>query len=151
MEIRNEQPICLGSLALCAAVCSAAHADDLSYFEKQIAPYTKKPEFCRGWPGLRCAGLYERQDHSQHSRLERQSLHRKYREGHGGGGKKSMGLQVHYLGESGPKLTMGARMDTAVNQKVDLIDLLAGTDPRVLVPQVNAAHCRQDSRRGLAL
>ena len=30
-------------------------------------------------------------------------------------------------------------MDTAVNQKVDLIDLLAGTDPRVLVPQVQAA------------
>ena len=30
-------------------------------------------------------------------------------------------------------------MDTALNQKVSLIDLLAGTDPRVLVPQVAAA------------
>src|SRR5258708_36217854 len=30
-------------------------------------------------------------------------------------------------------------MAPAVNQKVNLIDLLAGTDPRVLVPQVKAA------------
>ena len=30
-------------------------------------------------------------------------------------------------------------MDTALNQKVSLIDLLAGTDPRVLVPQIAAA------------
>lgn len=41
-------------------------------------------------------------------------------------------------------------MDTAVNQKVDLIDLLAGTDPRVLVPQVqDPVHLEEFSiRRG---
>jgi ribose transport system substrate-binding protein len=43
-------------LALCAVACSiaasAAHADDLSYFEKQIAPYTKKPEFAAAGPAF---------------------------------------------------------------------------------------------------
>ena len=33
------------NLAICGAAATSAHADDLSYFEKQIAPFTKKPEF----------------------------------------------------------------------------------------------------------
>jgi ABC-type sugar transport system substrate-binding protein len=44
------------SLALYAAAysiaASAAHADDLSYFDKQIAPYTKKPEFVAAGPAF---------------------------------------------------------------------------------------------------
>jgi ribose transport system substrate-binding protein len=44
------------SLALCAAACSiaasAAHADDLSYFDRQIEPYTKKPEFVAAGPAF---------------------------------------------------------------------------------------------------
>ena len=42
-------------------------------------------------------------------------------------------------------------MDTALNQKVSLIDLLAGTDPRVLVPQIAAARAARDFRYRLAL
>jgi ribose transport system substrate-binding protein len=44
------------AVALCVAVCSAAagagHADDLSYFDKQIEPYTKKPEFVAPGPAF---------------------------------------------------------------------------------------------------
>ena len=33
------------SLATCGAAAGSAHADDLSYFEKQIEPFKTKPEF----------------------------------------------------------------------------------------------------------
>jgi hypothetical protein len=40
------------NLAICGAAATSAHADDLLYFEKQIAPFTKKPEFVAPGPAF---------------------------------------------------------------------------------------------------
>jgi hypothetical protein len=40
------------NLAICGAAATSAHADDLSYFEKQIAPFAKKPEFVAPGPAF---------------------------------------------------------------------------------------------------
>ena len=40
------------NLAICGAAAVSAYADDLSYFEKQIEPFTKKPEFVAAGPAF---------------------------------------------------------------------------------------------------
>ena len=46
--------VALGAVA-CLGATGAARADDLSYFEGQIAPYTKMPEFVAPGPDFDAA------------------------------------------------------------------------------------------------
>ena len=86
------------------------------------------------------------QDDPQHPRLERQSLHQEHQEGHGRRGEEGR-LQVHRRGRTRASRRSGSRAWThAINNKFDLIDLLGGTDPRVLAPQVQEPRRPRASR-----
>jgi ribose transport system substrate-binding protein len=126
------------SLALCAAVCSAAHADDLSYFEKQIDPYTKKPEFVAAGPAFDAQACMKGKTILSIPVSSANPFTANIEKAMAAAAKK-VGFKFITWENQGQSSQWVQGMDTAVNQKVDLIDLLAGTDPRVLVPQVNAA------------
>src|ERR1700688_4969255 len=126
------------SLALCAAVCSAAHADDLSYFEKQIEPYTKKPEFVAAGPAFDAQACMKGKTILSIPVSSANPFTANIEKAMAAAAKK-VGLKFITWENQGQSSQWVQGMDTALNQKVSLIDLLAGTDPRVLVPQVAAA------------
>jgi hypothetical protein len=59
----------LGGVVMGSA--SAARADDLGYFQTQVAPYLQKPKFI-------APGAHEGEDDPQHSGFQRQPLHRQH-------------------------------------------------------------------------
>jgi ribose transport system substrate-binding protein len=130
------------SFALCAAACSiaasAAHADNLSYFDKQIEPYTKKPEFVAAGPAFDAQACMKGKTILSIPVSSANPFTANIEKAMAAAAKK-VGFKFITWENQGQSSQWVQGMDTAVNQKVDLIDLLAGTDPRVLVPQVNAA------------
>ncbi len=127
--------------ALAGAACAsggARAADDLSTFEAQVAPFLKKPSFTA--PGL----AFDAQDCMKGKSIL--SIPVSSANPFTANIEKAMAAAAGKVGfkfttweNQGQSSQWVQGMDTAVNQKVDLIDLLAGTDPRVLVPQVQAA------------
>src|ERR1700734_27006 len=126
------------NLAICGSMAASAHADDLSYFEKQIEPFTKKPEFVASGPafdaqacmkGKTILSIPVSSANPFTANIERAMA----------AAAKKVGFKFTTWENQGQSSKWGRGRETGVNQKVDLIDLLAGTDPRVLVPQVNAA------------
>src|SRR3984957_6773423 len=126
------------SLALYAALCSAAYADDQSYFEKQIEPYTKKPECIAAGPAFDAQACMKGKTILSIPVSSANPFTANIEKAMAAAAKK-VGFKFTTWENQGQSSQWVQGMDTAVNQKVDLIDLLAGTDPRVLVPQVNAA------------
>jgi ribose transport system substrate-binding protein len=126
------------SLAACGAVEGSARADDLSYFEKQIEPFTKKPEFVAPGPAFDAQACMKGKTILSIPVSSANPFTANIEKAMAAAAKK-VGFKFITWENQGQSSQWVQGMDTAVNQKVDLIDLLAGTDPRVLVPQVNAA------------
>ena len=78
----------------------AAHAEGLDYFKGKMTPFTKKPELFSAWAVLRRRRLRQGQDDLQHPAIERQSVHREYREGDGRRGQEDR-PRLHGMGKSG--------------------------------------------------
>jgi ribose transport system substrate-binding protein len=125
-------------LAICGAAGGSAQADDLSYFEKQIEPFTKKPVFVAPGPafdaracmkGKTILSIPVSSANPFTANIEKAMA----------AAAKEVGFKFITWENQGQSSQWVQGMNAAVNQKVDLIDLLAGTDPRVLVPQVKAA------------
>ncbi len=127
----------LAALAWTGA-CGSARADDLSYFEHQIEPLTHKPAFAAPGPAFDAQACMKGKSILSIpvsstvpfiTTIEKamQSV------------AKTVGFKFTTWENQGQSSQWVQGMDTAVNQKVGLIDLLAGTDPRTLVPQVAAA------------
>jgi ribose transport system substrate-binding protein len=125
-------------LATCGAAAASARADDLSYFEKQIAPFTKKPEFVAPGPAFDAQACMKGKTILSIPVSSANPFTANIEKAMAAAAKK-VGFKFTTWENQGQSSQWVQGMDTAVNQKVDLIDLLAGTDPRVLVPQVNAA------------
>ena len=126
------------SLATCGAVAGSAHADDLSYFEKQIEPFKTKPVFVAPGPAFDAQACMKGKTILSIPVSSANPFTANIEKAMAAAAKK-VGFKFITWENQGQSSQWVQGMDTAVNQKVDLIDLLAGTDPRVLVPQVHAA------------
>jgi ribose transport system substrate-binding protein len=134
-------------LMACAMIGSAlgafgsphgAMADDLSYFEKQLEPYRGKPTFVPPGPAFDAANCMSGKTIFSIPQSSANPFTANIEKAMQGVAKK-VGFKFTTWENQGQSSQWVQGMDTAVNQKVDLIDLLAGSDPRVLVPQVQAA------------
>jgi ribose transport system substrate-binding protein len=130
--------ILAGMMLACSAYAVQAHAADLDSYKKELEPFTKKPEFVApgaGFDAKKCmagktifsipvssANPFTKNIETAMSNVA-----------------KEVGFKFIEWQNQGQVSQWAQGMDQAINQKVDLIDLLAGTDPRVLVPQVEAA------------
>ena len=117
---------------------SAARADDLSFFEKQLAPYRAKPSFVAPGPAFDAANCMKDKSILSIPVSSANPFTANIEKAMQGVAKK-VGFKFTTWENQGQSSQWVQGMDTALNQKVSLIDLLAGTDPRVLVPQVKAA------------
>lgn len=121
-----------------ATAGGTARADDLSYFEKQIEPFTKKPDFVAAGPAFNAQDCMKGKSIFSipvssaipfATEIERAMA----------GAAKKVGFSFKTWENQGQSSQWVQGMDAAVNQKASLIDLMAGADPRTLVPQVAAA------------
>jgi ribose transport system substrate-binding protein len=127
----------LGGLVLGGA--SAARADDLGYFQTQVDPYLQKPHFAAPGPAFDARACMKGKSilsipvssaNPFTANIEKAMV----------AVAKQVGFTFTDWQNQGQSSQWVQGMDTAISQKASLIDLLAGTDPRVLVPQVDAAH-----------
>jgi ribose transport system substrate-binding protein len=125
-----------GLLAVVAA--GTARADGLEYFEKRLAPFTQKPAFAAPGPAFdahKCmAGksIFSIPVSSANpftANIEKAMA----------AAAAKVGFKFTTWDNQGQSTQWVQGMNAAMTQKASLIDLLAGTDPRVLVPQVRAA------------
>src|SRR6201996_2580603 len=126
------------TLPVCGMAAVSAYADDLSYFEKQIEPFKTKPEFVAPGPAFDAQACMKGKTILSIPVSSANPFTANIEKAMAAAAKK-VGFKFTTWENQGQSSQWVQGMDTAVNQKVDLIDLLAGTDPRVLVPQVNAA------------
>jgi ribose transport system substrate-binding protein len=128
----------MGAALALGALAAPAQAVDLEAFKKELGRFAKKPEFIPPGPAFdarKCmagksifsipvssANPFTKNIETAMSNVA-----------------KSVGFHFTEWQNQGQVSQWVQGMDQATNQKVNLIDLLAGTDPRVLVPQVEAA------------
>jgi len=124
--------------AACGSGVGAARADDLSYFEAQVSPYLKRPSFTAPGPAFDAKDCMKGKSILSIPVSSANPFTANIEKAMAAAAKK-VGFKFTTWENQGQSSQWVQGMDTAVNQKVDLIDLLAGTDPRVLVPQVQAA------------
>jgi ribose transport system substrate-binding protein len=128
----------LGVTLVLSAGCGTSRAEDLDYFEKQLQPFREKPKFVAPGPafnarecmkGKKIFSIPVSSANPFTANIEKAMAE----------AAKKVGFEFIVWENQGQSSQWVQGMDNAINQKVDLIDLLAGTDPRVLVPQVQAA------------
>ncbi|SEQ25448.1 monosaccharide ABC transporter substrate-binding protein, CUT2 family [Faunimonas pinastri] len=127
----------LAGFTVIGAVASAS-ADDLSYFSSKIEPLTKKPSFEAPGPAFDAAACMKGKSILSIPVSSANPFTANIEKAMQAAAKK-VGFKFTTWENQGQSSQWVQGMDTAVNQKYDLIDLLAGSDPRVLVPQVQAA------------
>ena len=128
------------ALGLLGAIWSA-RADDLSYFEQQLQPFEHKPEFVAPGPAFNARQCMK--DKSIFSiPVSSANPFTANIEKAMAGSAAEVGFKFTIWENQGQSSQWVQGMNAAINQKASLIDLLAGTDPRVLVPQVLAARAQ---------
>ena len=129
--------LALGSLGLLATTSPSA-AEDLSYFEKGYAPFASLPVFVAPGPSFDAAACMKGKSILSIPVSSANPFTANIEKSMQGVAAK-VGFKFTTWENQGQSSQWVQGMDTALNQKVSLIDLLAGTDPRVLVPQIAAA------------
>jgi ribose transport system substrate-binding protein len=131
--------LCLAT-AIAASVwaTSPSFADDLSYFEKGYAPFSKLPEFVAPGAPFDAASCMKGKSILSIPVSSANPFTANIEKAMQGVAAK-VGFKFTTWENQGQSSQWVQGMDTALNQKVSLIDLLAGTDPRVLTPQIAAA------------
>jgi ribose transport system substrate-binding protein len=126
----------LGGLVIGGA--QPARADDLSYFQQQVDPYLQKPKFVAPGPafdaracmkGKTILSIPVSSANPFTANIEKAMV----------GVAQQVGFTFIDWQNQGQSSQWVQGMNAGINQKVSLIDLLAGADPRVLVPQIDAA------------
>jgi len=116
----------------------SALADDPSYFKDRLAPFLNKPSFVA--PGEPFDAAKCMKDKSIFSiPVSSANPFTANIEKAMAAAAKKVGFKFTTWENQGQSAQWVQGMDTALNQKYSLIDLLAGADPRTLVPQVQAA------------
>lgn len=119
-------------------VAASATAADLTPFEKQLAPYTEKPAFVAPGPSFDAAKCMKGKSIFAIPASSANPFNANIVKSMQALAKK-VGFNFTVWENQGQPAQWAQGMDNAIAKKVDLIDLLAGADPRVLVPQVKAA------------
>jgi ribose transport system substrate-binding protein len=115
-----------------------SRAEDLSYFEKGYDPFRKQPEFVAPGPSFDATGCMKGKSILSIPVSSANPFTANIEKAMQAVAKK-VGFKFTTWENQGQSSQWVQGMDAALNQKVDLIDLLAGTDPRTLLPQVKAA------------
>src|SRR5579875_1858136 len=125
-------------LGLLGAIGTANAADELAYFREQLAPFTKKPAFVPPGPAFNARQCMKGKSIFSIPVSSANPFTANI--------EKAMAASANQVGfkfisweNQGQNSQWVQGMNAAINQNVSLIDLLGGTDPRTLVPQVMEA------------
>ncbi|MGA2792066.1 MAG: substrate-binding domain-containing protein [Roseiarcus sp.] len=117
---------------------SGANSEGFDYFKGKIAPFTKKPEFVAPGPAFDAVDCAKGKTIFSIPHSSANPFTANIEKAMAAAAKKiGLGFTVWENQANRSEYVQG--MNTALNQKASLIDLLAGPDPRALVPQVKAA------------
>src|SRR5690606_1913889 len=110
-------------------------AADLEYFKSQLEPYRNKPEFIAPGPAFDAKSCMQGKTimtipvttanpftQNINDAMEKVA--------------NEVGFKLIRWENQGQPTQWAQGVNSAINQKVDLIDLVGGTDPRVMVPQM---------------
>jgi ribose transport system substrate-binding protein len=136
--MRNWKVVLGGVIGLVSSVGGAA-ADDVAFFKDQLAPFVHKPVFVAAGAPFDAAKCMKGKSIFSIPVSSANPFTANIEKAMAAAANK-VGFKFTTWENQGQSSQWVQGMDTAVNQKYDLIDLLAGTDPRVLVPQIKAAH-----------
>jgi len=125
-------------LAPLAMAGGAAHAEGLDYFKGKLGAFTKKPDFSAPGPAFDAAKCARGKTIFSIPQSSANPFTANIEKAMAAAAKK-VGLGFTVWENQGNRTEYVQGMNTALNQKANLIDLLAGPDPRALVPQVKAA------------
>ena len=128
----------VGAAVGLAAGCGGALADNLSYFKDQLAPFTKKPEFVAAGPAFDAAACMKGKSIFSIPVSSANPFTANIEKAMQAAAKK-VGFKFTTWENQGQSSQWVQGMNAAISQGYSLIDVLAGTDPRVLVPQIKAA------------
>ena len=116
----------------------AAQAEGLDYFKGKLTAFTKKPDFSPPGPAFDAAGCAKGKTIFSIPQSSANPFTANIEKAMAAAAKK-VGLGFTVWENQGNRTEYVQGMNTALNQKASLIDLLAGPDPRALAPQVKAA------------
>lgn len=136
--LRRTLTFCAASLMLALCGATAAHAEGLDYFKAQLTPYSKKPQYIAPGPAFDAAAcakgkslfLIPQSSANPFTATIAKAMQSV---------SATLGLNMTVWANQANRNEWAQGMNTALNQKASLIDLLAGPDPRALVPQIAAA------------
>ncbi len=115
-----------------------AHADGLDYFEAQLKPFYDKPNFVAAGPEFDAKACMAGKSIFSIPVSSANPFTANIEKAMAAAAAK-VGFKFTIWENQGQSSQWVQGMNAAMNEKASLIDLLAGTDPRVLVPQVRAA------------
>jgi ribose transport system substrate-binding protein len=122
-----------------AIVCHAsAYADGLDYFEAQLKPFRDKPSFVAAGSAFDAKACMAGKSIFSIPVSSANPFTANIEKAMAAAAAK-VGFKFTTWENQGQSSQWVQGMNAAMNQKASLIDLLAGTDPRVLVPQVREA------------
>jgi ribose transport system substrate-binding protein len=127
-----------GLLAAALAISGRAHADGLDYFEAQLKPFYDKPSFVAAGPEFDAKACMAGKSIFSIPVSSANPFTANIEKAMAAAAAK-VGFKFTVWENQGQSSQWVQGMNAAMNEKASLIDLLAGTDPRVLVPQVRAA------------
>src|SRR5262245_40462451 len=123
---------------LALLLATPAMAQDLAYFKAQLDPYRQKPKFEAAGPAFdakRCmAGKKILTIPVTAANPFNLNIYKGMVKA-----SKAAGFELVQYENQGQPAQWAQGVNHAINNKFDLIDMVGGTDPRVLVPQMQAA------------
>lgn len=121
---------------------TAAHAEDLDFFKSRLAPFESKPAFVAAGPAFDARQCMKGKSIVSIPVSSANPFTANIEKAMAAAAAK-VGFPFTTWENQGQSSQWVQGMNAAVNQKASLIDLLAGTDPRTLVPQVMAARAQK--------
>ncbi|WP_128179048.1 sugar ABC transporter substrate-binding protein [[Pantoea] beijingensis] len=119
-------------------VQSTARADDLAWFEAQLKPYQEKPAFVAPGPAFDAKSCMRGKSIMSIPQSSANPFTATIEKAMQGVADK-VGFTFTTWENQGQSSQWVQGMNTALNQQVNMVDLLGGADPRVLTPQIKAA------------
>jgi ribose transport system substrate-binding protein len=131
------------SMAIAAIMVSfgatgSGWAADLDYFNKQLDPFRQKPTFAAPGPSFNAVDCMKGKSIFSIPVSSTNAFTANIEKAMQNVAQKVSFKFTTWENQGQPSQWVQG-FDAAINQKADLIDLLAGADPRVLVPEVGAA------------
>jgi ribose transport system substrate-binding protein len=118
--------------------CATVHAESIDYFKAQLEPYTQKPKFIPAGPAFDATACAKGKTLFAIPQSSANPFTDTIAKAMSAVGKE-LKLNVTVWQNQGNRREWVQGMNTALNEKASLIDLIAGPDPRALVPQIKQA------------